>query len=72
MITKDELRHQLPKVGDIRMEVPSNPFHHDPPAEKCVVIEVHPAHLYYRVRFKATGFTECYKVPKTERLSWEG
>lgn len=71
MISIQEARAMLPRVGDSRMETPTAPFHLEGAPERCVVIEVHPAHLYYRVRFNETGLTECYKVPPTKRLSWE-
>lgn len=60
----------LPKVGDVLWEIPtigktSNGTENaikEP--QECIVVEVHPAQLWYRVRFTATGFHECYKVPK--------
>ena len=55
----------LPKVGDIRMEVPTFaklPGNAEMPARKCKVVEVNRPHLWYRVQFE-NGFTECYKVP---------
>ena len=71
-MTKQDARALLPKVGDVRMEVLTVPGHiENNPPEECVVVEVHPDHLYYRVRFTATGFHQCYKVPQTGRLAWE-
>ena len=72
-MTKQAAKALLPKVGDVRMEVPTITDRMDICApEECVVVEVHPDHLWYRVRFTATGFIECYKVPKTKRQEWEG
>lgn len=64
-----EARNLLPRVGDKLRKIPAN-IH--PPGcavvaaeeEDCTVIEVNPAHLWYRVRFQNTGFIECYKVPR--------
>lgn len=71
MITIQDARNMLPKVGDVRMEIPYLPHHIAPEPEKCVVIEVNRDHLYYRVRFTGSGSVECYKVPPTGRLPWE-
>jgi hypothetical protein len=71
-LDRETVKALLPKVGDVRQEVPTLTNRQttgDP--EECVVIEVHPDHLYYRVRFTGSGFIECYKVPKTRRLAWE-
>lgn len=65
------LKALLPKVGDVRIEVPTIPDKQGPAPQECVVVEVHPAHLWYRVRFTGSGFYECYKVPPTGRLAWE-
>ena len=70
-MTVHDARKTLPKVGDIRMETMTDPHHPQMPQE-CIVIEVHPDHLWYRVRFTGSGCIECYKLPQTERLSWEG
>ena len=72
MITKQDARKMLPRVGDVRLETPTAPQGCNYTPQECVVVEVHPNHLYYRVRFTATGCTECYKVPQTGRLAWEG
>ena len=72
-MTKQEARSLLPKVGELRMETPNiknKGILVDDPQE-CRVVEVNTAHLWYRVEFTASGFTECYKVPKTASLSWE-
>ena len=59
----------LPRVGDKRMEVPS-PKPYDqavPKRERCVVVQVNPRGLWYRVRFVNSGHYECYKVPDLDR-----
>ena len=75
---KYEVMRQLPKVGERRFErrtlegknsAAFNSRCGD--LEPCVVIEVNHAHLWYRVKFDSTGWCECYKLPKTEPLSWE-
>ncbi len=72
-MTKQDARALLPKVGDVRMEVLTISDRLDiGDPEECVVVEVHPDHLWYRVRFTATGFYQCYKVPQTKRQKWEG
>lgn len=72
MIIIQDARALLPKVGDVRMEVLTLSDRQDMGApEECVVVEVHPAHLWYRVRFTGSGFYECYKVPQTGRQAWE-
>lgn len=66
MYTIKEVRAMLPKVGDIRMEKPTEakaPAGVPVQPKKCQVIEVNRAHLWYRVRFTDYGFTECYKLP---------
>jgi len=70
MMNKKQARSLLPKVGDVRREIPTigktstcmENATHTP--QKCVVVEVNPAHLWYRVKFEGSGFVECYKVPK--------
>ena len=65
---KDEVQQLLPKVGDIRMEIPTvQDGVESAGPKKCVVTEVNTAHLWYRVRFEKSGFYECYKVPKQVR-----
>lgn len=39
--------------------------------EECTVVEVNTVGLWYRVRFKKTGFHECYKVPRLKTLYGE-
>ena len=77
-MTKYSLMRQLPKVGDRRLErrtlegkngaADANRFG-DP--EPCTVVEVHHAHLWYRVKFDRTGWYECYKLPHVKPLHWE-
>lgn len=65
MLTKDELRAQLPQVGDRRMEDPTaaeDGAKKPHPERPCRVIYVNPRHLWYMVQF-ANGLRECYKVP---------
>jgi hypothetical protein len=66
-MTKQEARSLLPKVGDVRKEIKTvfDKITRPEPRE-CVVVEVHPDHLWYRVRFTDCGATECYKVPETK------
>lgn len=67
-MTKEELKALLPRIGDTRMETPTIcDVSNRPLPQKCVVVEVHPKHLWYRVRFTISGNHECYKVP---RLKW--
>jgi hypothetical protein len=67
--TLREIRGKLPRVGDKRMEKPTvdaTPGHASPKKpQECVVVYVHPANLWYTVRFK-NGVRECYKLPAVE------
>lgn len=64
MMTVSEARSLLPEVGDVRMEVPTVMADKGPnPAERCRVVEVNRAHLWYTVEFE-NGFRESYKVPR--------
>lgn len=64
-----DVRAQLPKVGDVRMEIPTIPDKvKRPDPQECIVIEVHPDRLWYRVRFTGSGFVECYKLPRTKEI----
>lgn len=71
---KHEARRLLPKVGDQRMESPTidettssrGTFVTTRP-QRCVVVEVNEAHLWYTVQFE-NGFRESYKVPKSGPL----
>lgn len=73
MKDKFELMRQLPKVGERRLEIMTilRERRTEAPPEPCTVVEVNAPHLWYRVRFDKTGWHECYKLPKTEPLSWE-
>lgn len=72
-MNKYEAMSLLPKVGDVRIERPvvSDKNYRPDPAE-CVVVEVHPTELWYRVRFTDTGFCECYKVPTLKPIPTGG
>lgn len=65
IMTKEEVRRLMPRVGDRRMETQSTTM--KIPTETpqaCTVIEVNPTNLWYRVRFD-NGCCECYKLPQT-------
>ena len=70
--TIEEARAQMPKVGDVRWEVPTidETIGHTVPKkpQKGVVVDVRPDRLWYTVRFE-NGIKESYKVP---RLKPEG
>jgi hypothetical protein len=75
---KYEVMRQLPKVGERRLERRTLEGKNGAAfisrcgeLEPCTVVEVNHAHLWYRVKFDSTGWCECYKLPKTEPLSWE-
>ena len=61
---KTNLRAQLPRVGDIRWETQTmdKDGGFKPVPQRCKVIAVNLAHLWYLVQFE-NGFRECYKVP---------
>lgn len=68
MISKEEARAQLPRVGDVRWERPTidkgwghEAYSHT--SQRCVVVEVQPEHLWYTVQFD-NGIRESYKVPQ--------
>lgn len=69
-ISKEEARLLLPKVGDKRMERPTisettntiGSIQQNEP-QRCVVVLVHPGHLWYTVQFE-NGIRESYKVPE--------
>ena len=72
MMTVEEARDLLPKVGDVRWEVPSVMKGEDKqPPRRCLVVEVNRAHLWYTVQFE-NGFRESYKVPKLKPRSQGG
>lgn len=64
----------LPKLGEHRWERPTicaessghTAFNNQP--QRCVVVEVHPEHLWYTVQFE-NGIRESYKVPKVRPKS---
>ena len=71
--TIEEARAQMPKVGDVRWEIPtidesSGHVVTLKKPQKCVVVDVRPENLWYTVRFE-NGIKESYKVP---RLKPEG
>lgn len=77
MMTVNDARTLLPKVGDVRHEIPTifktssmNSIEAVP--QECTVIEVNAAHLWYRVKFKDSGYTECYKVPRLKTFPLGG
>lgn len=67
MMTKEEVRALLPKVGDRRMEVPTilrdKSYSREP--RPCVVVYVNRAHMWYTVQFE-NGTRESYKPPRTK------
>lgn len=64
MLTKEEVRAMLPKVGDRRMEVPTilgdKMYNKEP--RPCVVTYVNRRHMWYEVKFK-DGTRESFKLP---------
>ena len=76
MISIEEARALLPKVGDVRMEVPTideggTKHIGVRKAQRCTVVYVNTAHLWYTVVF-ADGIRESYKVPKGKLGPWGG
>ena len=67
-MTLGKARRLLPRVGERRMEVPTilDRVESALPQE-CIVVSVNPRGLWYRVKFKKSGFCECYKVPDLNR-----
>ena len=65
--TREQAEQLLPAVGDHLMKVPSVLVPENgvnkPIPRRCVVVEVNPFGLWYRVRF-AAGYHECIKVPE--------
>lgn len=63
-----EAERLLPKVGDKLRKAPTivhlRGLSQEGKVQECEVVEVNRAHLWYRVKFKESGFTECYKVPE--------
>lgn len=79
-LNRTELQRLLPKVGDRRMERPtidentsSRGTLYENAPQPCVVVAVHPGHLWYTVQFE-NGFRESYKVQryKTDREVRQG
>lgn len=71
MLAVELVRGQLPRVGDVRWERPSidtSTAHVTTRSapQRCVVVEVNQAHLWYTVRF-ANGLRESYKLPKPQK-----
>lgn len=69
LLTPDDVRATMPKVGDELMRKPSYYYgfysRYDLNVDRlCEVIYVHPKHLWYTVRFKKSGIIESYKLPE--------
>ena len=68
LLTPDDVRAMLPKVGDRLMRKPTcyygfySRFRVDRELP-CEVVYVHPEHLWYAVRF-SSGIIESYKLPE--------
>lgn len=75
LISIKEAQAQLPKVGEKRMEHPAvddtRGGYTTLRPQECVVVAVHPAHLWYTVEFK-NGIRESYKVPLLRPLDRGG
>ena len=75
-LSKYMVRRLLPEVGEKRIEMPSYGIGAESvrcrQPQECTVVAVHPAHLWYRVRFDASGWHECYKVPQLSSDTSEG
>ena len=68
LLTPEDIRAQLPKVGDRLMKKPG--YYHgflsksDGMTPKpCVVTYVHPEHNWYTVQFES-GVQQAYKLPE--------
>lgn len=65
---RHEVAHLLPKVGAKLKKAPTivhpNGLSQEARELECEVVEVNRSHLWYRVKFKESGYTECYKVPE--------
>ncbi len=74
-LTKEEVRAQMPKLGDVRWERPTvdeTPGHtRQREKQRCVVIEVQPEHFWYTVQFE-NGIRESYKLPKVKPYNQGG
>lgn len=69
LLTPDEVRATLPRVGDEMMLKPT--FYYgfyaqaDPKiCRPCVVTYVHTKNMWFSVRFKDSGIVESYKLPE--------
>lgn len=75
MMTVNEARALLPKVGDVRMEAPTidetEGANKAKAPQRCTVVQVNACHLWYEVEFE-NGFRESYKVPKLKPCSQGG
>lgn len=73
-MTKTQLREMLPKVGDVRTERMTLSDRTDlNPPEECVVVEVRPDRLWYRVRSREpvlVSATSCREA-NTRRCSMQ-
>lgn len=70
LISVEEARSMLPKVGDRLLRVPT--LHKSLSMTRakphlCTVTHVNRERLWYSVRFDRYGYTESYKVPELER-----
>ena len=63
--TRQELRKMLPKVGDRLIRPMTRAGTEDLKLYPCVVVEVNVEHYWYRVRFDATGWCQCFKLPES-------
>ena len=74
-LTKNQVRAQLPKVGDVRWERPTIDdkagYYHQTEKQRCVVVEVQPEHFWYTVQFE-NGIRESYKLPRLKPSSQGG
>lgn len=75
-LTVEDARGLLPKVGDVRWEIPtidgSNEVHtKHREAQRCIVVMVNRDHLWYTVEFE-NGIRECYKGPMLNPSSQGG
>lgn len=66
--TPDFVRACLPQVGDRMMKMPTYYYgfgarYAPTKAKPCVVVYVHPEHLWYTVQFEKSGVRESYKLP---------
>lgn len=68
-MNKYKVQHLLPKVGDHRWEIPTvmkdGTGKEQPKPQRCIVVAVNHAHLWYLVQFE-NGFRESYKLPKVK------